>query len=57
MRRGVPLEPKDGATIDRILQLMDQAEARGIGPSCNATRHRIVEADAQTLLAPIRRSS
>jgi len=27
MRR--PLEPKDGATIDLIFQLMDQAEARG----------------------------
>ena len=26
---GCPLEPKDGATIDRIFQLMDQAEARG----------------------------
>ena len=35
-----PLEPKDGATIDRIFQLMDQAEAMGIGPSCKATPTR-----------------
>jgi hypothetical protein len=32
-----PLEPKDGTTIDRIVQLMNQAEAGGIGYSCAAT--------------------
>jgi hypothetical protein len=32
-----PLEAKDRAAIDRIFQLMDEAEAKGIGPSCTAT--------------------
>ena len=32
-----PLEPNDRASIDRIFQLMDEAEAKGIGPPCTAT--------------------
>ncbi len=35
-----PLDPKDRATIDRLFQLMDEAEAKGIGGTayCSAAR-------------------